>query len=78
MYSTCSLSSLQNECVVERALEIAEAQFNIKIHAENLNHFRTLFQDTFSFFSDCRLGELVLPHLTANFGPIYFCKLRRM
>ncbi|XP_072789150.1 5-cytosine rRNA methyltransferase NSUN4 isoform X1 [Taeniopygia guttata] len=78
VYSTCSLSPLQNECVVERALDVAGAQFNISVHVEDLSHFRTLFQDTFSFFSDCRLGELVLPHLTANFGPMYFCKLRRL
>nr|XP_047915107.1 5-methylcytosine rRNA methyltransferase NSUN4 [Anser cygnoides] len=77
VYSTCSLSPLQNEYVIERAIEIAETQFNITTHAEDLSHFRTLFQDTFSFSSDCRLGELVLPHLTANFGPMYFCKLRR-
>ncbi|NWQ60282.1 NSUN4 methyltransferase, partial [Neopipo cinnamomea] len=78
VYSTCSLSPLQNECVVERVVEIAGTQFNINVHVQDLSHFRTLFQDTFSFFSDCRLGELVLPHLTANFGPMYFCKLRRM
>ncbi|XP_050163013.1 5-methylcytosine rRNA methyltransferase NSUN4 [Myiozetetes cayanensis] len=78
VYSTCSLSPLQNECVVERAVEIAETQFNISVRVEDLSHFRTLFQDTFSFFSGCRLGELVLPHLTANFGPMYFCKLHRM
>ncbi|XP_026709148.1 5-methylcytosine rRNA methyltransferase NSUN4 [Athene cunicularia] len=78
VYSTCSLSPLQNEHVIERAVEIAETQFNISIHVEDLSHFRTLFQDTFSFFSDCRLGELVLPHLTANFGPMYFCKLCRV
>ncbi|NWR70704.1 NSUN4 methyltransferase, partial [Centropus unirufus] len=78
VYSTCSLSPLQNEYVIERAIDIAETEFNIRIHVEDLSYFRTLFQDTFSFFSDCRLGELVLPHLTANFGPMYFCKLRRM
>ncbi|CAN0275508.1 unnamed protein product [Bubo scandiacus] len=78
VYSTCSLSPLQNEHVIERAVEIAETQFNINMHVEDLSHFRTLFQDTFSFFSDCRLGELVLPHLTANFGPMYFCKLCRV
>ncbi|NXR10857.1 NSUN4 methyltransferase, partial [Semnornis frantzii] len=78
VYSTCSLSALQNEYVVERAVEIAETQFNISVHVEDLSHFRRLFQDTFSFFSDCRLGELVLPHLTANFGPLYFCKLHRL
>ncbi|XP_014794752.1 PREDICTED: 5-methylcytosine rRNA methyltransferase NSUN4 isoform X1 [Calidris pugnax] len=78
VYSTCSISPLQNEYVIERAVEVAEAQYDIRVHIEDLSHFRTLFQDTFSFFSDCRLGELVLPHLTANFGPMYFCKLRRM
>ncbi|KFV80913.1 5-methylcytosine rRNA methyltransferase NSUN4, partial [Struthio camelus australis] len=77
VYSSCSLSQLQNEYVIERAVEIAETEFNIGTHVEDLSHFRTLFQDTFSFSSDCRLGELVLPHLTANFGPMYFCKLRR-
>eukprot|EP00076_Gallus_gallus_P003852 NP_001264521.1 5-methylcytosine rRNA methyltransferase NSUN4 [Gallus gallus] len=77
VYSTCSLSQLQNEHVVERAIDIAETQFGITVHVEDLSHFRTLFQDTFCFFSGCRLGELVLPHLTANFGPMYFCKLRR-
>uniref|UniRef100_A0A8C8RD72 5-cytosine rRNA methyltransferase NSUN4 n=1 Tax=Pelusios castaneus TaxID=367368 RepID=A0A8C8RD72_9SAUR len=77
VYSTCSLSQLQNECVVERAVELAEIQFNISVHVEDLSYFRSVFQDTFSFFKDCRLGELVLPHLTANFGPMYFCKLRR-
>ncbi|XP_069719150.1 5-methylcytosine rRNA methyltransferase NSUN4 [Phaenicophaeus curvirostris] len=78
VYSTCSLSPLQNEYVIERAIEIAETEFNISTRVEDLSHFRVLFQDTFSFFSDCRLGELVLPHLTANFGPMYFCKLCRM
>ncbi|KAM6262434.1 5-cytosine rRNA methyltransferase NSUN4 [Porphyrio hochstetteri] len=78
VYSTCSLSPLQNEYIIERAVEVAETQFNITLHVEDLSHFRMLFQDTFSFFTDCRLGELVLPHLTANFGPLYFCKLRRM
>ncbi|EMP25474.1 Putative methyltransferase NSUN4 [Chelonia mydas] len=77
VYSTCSLSQLQNEYVVERAVEVAETQYNINVHVEDLSYFRRLFQDTFSFFADCRLGELVLPHLTANFGPMYFCKLRR-
>ncbi|XP_050817800.1 5-methylcytosine rRNA methyltransferase NSUN4 isoform X1 [Gopherus flavomarginatus] len=77
VYSTCSLSQLQNEYVVERAVEVAETEYNISVHVEDLSYFRRLFQDTFSFFADCRLGELVLPHLTANFGPMYFCRLRR-
>ncbi|XP_019386909.1 PREDICTED: 5-methylcytosine rRNA methyltransferase NSUN4 isoform X1 [Crocodylus porosus] len=77
VYSTCSLSQLQNEYVVESAINVAETQFGIGVHVEDLSCFRRLFQDTFSFYAECRVGELVLPHLTANFGPMYFCKLRR-
>ncbi|XP_074859222.1 5-cytosine rRNA methyltransferase NSUN4 isoform X1 [Carettochelys insculpta] len=77
VYSTCSLSQLQNEFVVERAIEIAETEYDISVRVEDLSFIRRLFRDTFSFFADCRLGELVLPHLPANFGPTYFCKLRR-
>ncbi|XP_060087747.1 5-methylcytosine rRNA methyltransferase NSUN4 [Heteronotia binoei] len=78
VYSTCSLSQLQNEYVAERAVELLNIQYNIDVRVEDLNIFRRLFQDTFSFFPSCRLGELVLPHLTSNFGPLYFCKLRRL
>ncbi|XP_032074747.1 5-methylcytosine rRNA methyltransferase NSUN4 [Thamnophis elegans] len=78
VYSTCSLSELQNEYVVERAVELLNIQYSINVRVEDLSHFRTLFQNTFSFYSNCRVGELILPHLTANFGPMYFCKLHRM
>uniref|UniRef100_A0A8D0GP14 5-cytosine rRNA methyltransferase NSUN4 n=1 Tax=Sphenodon punctatus TaxID=8508 RepID=A0A8D0GP14_SPHPU len=78
VYSTCTLSQLQNEYIVERATELIENQYSIGVRVENCNHFRKLFHDTFSFSADCRLGELVLPHLTANFGPVYFCKLQRV
>ncbi|XP_034270892.1 5-methylcytosine rRNA methyltransferase NSUN4 [Pantherophis guttatus] len=78
VYSTCSLSELQNEYVVERAVELLNIQYSINVRVEDLSHFRRLFQNTFSFYSNCRLGELILPHLTANFGPMYFCKLHRI
>ncbi|ETE70319.1 putative methyltransferase NSUN4 [Ophiophagus hannah] len=72
VYSTCTLSELQNEYVVERAVELLNIQYSISVRVEDLSHFRRLFQNTFSFYSNCRLGELILPHLTANFGPIMF------
>ncbi|XP_053248515.1 5-methylcytosine rRNA methyltransferase NSUN4 [Podarcis raffonei] len=78
VYSTCSLSQLQNEYVVERAVELLAIQHDISIQVEDLSCFRKRFQNTFSFYPDCRLGELILPHLTANFGPMYFCKLHRL
>uniref|UniRef100_F6RHT5 5-cytosine rRNA methyltransferase NSUN4 n=1 Tax=Monodelphis domestica TaxID=13616 RepID=F6RHT5_MONDO len=78
VYSTCTLSHLQNEYVVGGAIDILANQYQIDAQVEELSSFRHLFQDTFSFFPSCPLGELVLPVLWANFGPMYFCRLRRL
>ncbi|XP_078417037.1 5-cytosine rRNA methyltransferase NSUN4 [Cetorhinus maximus] len=78
VYSTCSLSQLQNEYVVERAVEVAETEHNMELRLVDLTAIRTLYSDTFNFHGCCRVGELVLPHLTANYGPMYFCKLHRI
>lgn len=78
VYSTCSLSHLQNEYVVQGAIELLANQYNIKVQVEDLSHFRKLFMDTFCFFPSCQVGELVIPNLMVNFGPMYFCKLHRL
>nr|XP_020639029.1 5-methylcytosine rRNA methyltransferase NSUN4 isoform X1 [Pogona vitticeps] len=78
VYSTCTLSQLQNEYVVEGAVELLKVEHGITVQVEDLSYFRRLFHSTFSFYQDCRLGELVLPNLSANFGPMYFCKLQRL
>ncbi|XP_068098637.1 5-methylcytosine rRNA methyltransferase NSUN4 [Hyperolius riggenbachi] len=77
VYATCSLSQLQNELVVERALDIADSEHGIRASIRDLRPFQEIFRNTFNFHTNCRIGELVVPHLTANFGPMYFCKLRR-
>ncbi|KAJ8274270.1 hypothetical protein COCON_G00088950 [Conger conger] len=78
LYSTCTLSQLQNEYVVERAMQVVQEEFGITAQVQDLGPFTQLFGDTFRFAPKPRFGELVLPHLTANFGPIYLCKLRRV
>lgn len=78
MYSTCSLSHLQNEYVVQGAIELLANQYNIEVRVEDLTPFRKLFMDTFFFFPSCHVGELVIPNLMANFGPMYFCKMCRL
>lgn len=78
VYSTCTLSHLQNRCVVEQAISLANQELGITAEVVDLKPFTTLFEDTFYFGTDTDIGALVLPHLTANFGPIYFCKLRRL
>ncbi|MCJ8745291.1 hypothetical protein PDJAM_G00128630 [Pangasius djambal] len=78
LYSTCSLSQLQNECVVQQAVSLAQQEMDITVQAQDLSGFTRLFSDTFHFAPQPPLGELVLPHLCANFGPIYLCKLLRV
>ncbi|MBN3313286.1 NSUN4 methyltransferase, partial [Atractosteus spatula] len=78
LYSTCTLSPLQNECVVERAAQLSQEELGIRVRVVDLAPLAGLFRDVFHFAPGLRLGELVLPHLAANFGPIYLCKLQRV
>ncbi|XP_056596706.1 5-methylcytosine rRNA methyltransferase NSUN4 [Triplophysa dalaica] len=76
VYSTCSLSQLQNECVVQQAICQAQ-EMGISVQVQDLGWLTRCFSNTFFFAPQLSVGELVLPHLCANFGPIYMCKLRR-
>lgn len=78
VYSTCSLSQLQNECVVQQAISLAQEELGITVQVQDLRWFAQRFSDTFHFAPHLSVGELVLPHLCANFGPIYMCKLQRI
>uniref|UniRef100_A0A8C1XY29 NOP2/Sun RNA methyltransferase 4 n=1 Tax=Cyprinus carpio TaxID=7962 RepID=A0A8C1XY29_CYPCA len=49
--------------------------FNNAVQVQDLRWFVQRFSDTFHFAPQLSVGELVLPHLCANFGPIYMCKL---
>ncbi|CAL8281236.1 unnamed protein product [Lota lota] len=77
VYSTCSLSQLQNQYVVQQALHLAR-QEGIHLEVVSLQPLVHMLSGTFNFAPDLLLGEMVVPHLTANFGPIYMCRLRRL
>ncbi|KAK6027751.1 hypothetical protein OSTOST_06217 [Ostertagia ostertagi] len=80
VYSTCTLSTIQNEAVVENAVAIAERQFGVRVVEESLsqlvNHLTS--SGLYRFSDQCRTGALVLPFLPSNFGPMYVCKLTRL
>nr|XP_057921971.1 5-methylcytosine rRNA methyltransferase NSUN4 isoform X2 [Doryrhamphus excisus] len=78
VYSTCTLSHIQNVAVVEQAIYLAQENHGIQLQVVDLRPLTHMFRNTFHFASDLHLGELVVPHLAANFGPIYMCKLRRL
>ncbi|KAM9791294.1 5-cytosine rRNA methyltransferase NSUN4 [Syngnathus typhle] len=78
VYSTCTLSHIQNGGVVEQAIDLARESHGIQLQVVDLRPLTRMFRTTFHFASDLHLGELVIPHLAANFGPIYMCKLKRL
>uniref|UniRef100_A0A183F3Z5 NOL1/NOP2/Sun domain family member 4 n=1 Tax=Heligmosomoides polygyrus TaxID=6339 RepID=A0A183F3Z5_HELPZ len=80
VYSTCTLSSTQNEAVVENAVAIAEQKFGIRVVEESLSQLVTHLSSSslYRFSDQCRTGALVLPFLPSNFGPMYLCKLTRL
>ncbi|XP_020505465.2 5-methylcytosine rRNA methyltransferase NSUN4 [Labrus bergylta] len=78
LYSTCTLSQIQNMSVVEQAIYLAKENHGIQLQVVDLRALTQMFRKTFDFAPDLPLGEMVIPHLAANFGPIYMCKLRRI
>ncbi|XP_044076243.1 5-methylcytosine rRNA methyltransferase NSUN4 [Siniperca chuatsi] len=78
LYSTCTLSQIQNLSVVEQAIYLARENHGIHLQVVDLRSLTHMFRKTFHFAPDLHLGEMVIPHLAANFGPIYMCKLRRL
>uniref|UniRef100_A0A1A7Y9Z0 5-cytosine rRNA methyltransferase NSUN4 n=1 Tax=Iconisemion striatum TaxID=60296 RepID=A0A1A7Y9Z0_9TELE len=78
VYSTCTLSQNQNLSVVEHAVHFAQEQHGIQLQVVSLKPLMQKFRNTFHFAPELHLGEMVIPHLAANFGPIYLCKLKRL
>uniref|UniRef100_H2XS72 5-cytosine rRNA methyltransferase NSUN4 n=1 Tax=Ciona intestinalis TaxID=7719 RepID=H2XS72_CIOIN len=78
VYSTCTASPLQNEFVVQYAVQELMDQHSISCEVQNTRTLVDLLKDEFYFLTSTSLGELVIPKLDANFGPMYFCKLRRL
>ncbi|XP_024941555.1 5-methylcytosine rRNA methyltransferase NSUN4 isoform X2 [Cephus cinctus] len=79
VYSTCSLSPIQNDGVVQMALkkswEETESVMIVKDMSEALNPLRCLYK--FGNFG-LRYGHIVIPTVKNNWGPIYFCKIQRI
>lgn len=78
VYSTCTLAAVQNDGVVQAAVEELWETSDIDVAVEDLSPMADMFLQTFSFHLATRFGQLVLPCLTNNFGPMYFCKLKRL
>ena len=78
VYSTCTLSPVQNDGAVAATLEHIWYRTGIEVVVEDIRTSMNCFTSMFKFFDGCRYGNLVLPNLVSNFGPMYFCRLRRI
>lgn len=79
VYSTCSLSPIQNDGVVGMALKKAWEETNsimiVKDMREALNPLKCLYK--FGNFG-LKYGHIAIPTLNNNWGPMYFCKIVRI
>ncbi|KRX96643.1 5-methylcytosine rRNA methyltransferase NSUN4 [Trichinella pseudospiralis] len=80
VYSTCSLSPVQNDMVIEnvfRKLQIDH--LNMEIVVVNLDNMVDSLKNSMAFdFIPCKYGQLIIPSVLNNFGPLYICKLKRL
>ncbi|KAJ8927575.1 hypothetical protein NQ314_019940 [Rhamnusium bicolor] len=80
VYSTCSLSPIQNDGVVHMALRQIWEETNIEIVIKDLTPALIQSRSVFELADKklLKFGHLVLPCLSQNYGPTYFCKLQKI
>merc|ERR1711874_151366 len=80
VYSTCTLSPVQNDGVVHMALkaiwETTNTEFVINDLAGAVKPFEFLLK-MYGRDQGVKYGQLVVPNITNNFGPMYVAKITR-
>lgn len=77
VYSTCSLSPVQNDGVVHMALKRVNDQQLMQFDVVNMKQALRPLRSVFTFDHRFRYGTQVLPNICSNFGPMYISKLVR-
>lgn len=75
VYSTCTLSPLENDDVITFVLAETNINFNIKMNV--IDFVEDLNTGEFCIIETMKHGVLVVPAQTQNWGPMYTCKLVR-
>ena len=80
VYSTCTLSPAQNDGVVYDALRKiwmeTELNFVVNDLSDAIEPYRKVMKLSNST-RKMRYGQMVIPHMPNNFGPMYFAKMTR-
>lgn len=79
VYSTCSLSPVQNDGVVHMAMSTVFKEHGITLTINDLSLAMQPLGSVIKFEhpKGLKYGQMVIPFLPANFGPMYFCKMTR-
>ncbi|KAG0718240.1 5-methylcytosine rRNA methyltransferase NSUN4 [Chionoecetes opilio] len=80
VYSTCTLSPLQNDGVVQMALSRIWQETTIDCCVVDLTPAMRPLSFLYRLGSNLglRYGQILLPSLLANFGPMYVAKIKRL
>lgn len=81
VYSTCTLSPMQNDGAVALALKMIWEETTINVVLCDLTQTIEPYKAFLDFSSNCKvamLGQQVVPSLARNFGPMYFAKIKRL
>ncbi|RWS28149.1 5-methylcytosine rRNA methyltransferase NSUN4-like protein [Leptotrombidium deliense] len=76
VYSTCSLSPIQNDGVVHMSLKRMWEETNSDFEIVNLKEAFRPLRGLYKFHS-FKYGQQVLPFICSNFGPMYISKIKR-
>ena len=80
VYSTCTLSPIQNEGVVNMALKGMAEETTMEFAVSDLTEAVKplgFIGRIYGKHQGVTLGNLVVPNLCNNFGPTYFCRITR-
>lgn len=81
VYSTCSLSPMQNDGAVSLALKKIWEETEIEVVVCDLSKTVMPYKKAFRFSQNMkvtRFGQQVVPCIGNNFGPMYFAKIKRL
>lgn len=80
VYSTCTLSPLQNDGAVHLALSRIWQETTIECSVVDMSQAVRPLSFLYRFGSNLglRYGQVVLPSLLTNFGPMYIAKIKRI
>ena len=81
VYSTCTLSPMQNDGVISLALKHLWEETRIDVAISDLTETIKPFKQFLNFSSNpkvTRFGQQIIPSIGENFGPMYVSKIKRL